>query len=192
MFFGDSLVNGTGDPSCLGWPGRVSVEAWRGGRRVTCYNLGVRAESSREVLARWEAEYAPRVLEGQEIGLVFSFGTGDSAAPAGARRVPLQEVGQNTSAMLKKAAKLGKTLFVGPPPVLDRAHTERNRETSREIERSCTELGVPFLDPLPALLESEAYLCDLENGDGIHPSADGYNKLAELILSWSGWKSLMG
>lgn len=192
MFFGDSLVNGTGDPGCLGWPGRCCIDAWRSGRQVTCYNLGVRTESSRQVLKRWYKEYEPRVLQGQDVSIVFSYGTGDSAAPQGERRIPLRETGMNTREILEDAAGLGKLLFVGPPPVQDRGHTERNRETAREIERVCTELGVPFLDVLPTLLESTSYMSDLGHGDGIHPSVDGYFKLAETVIAWDAWRGLAG
>jgi lysophospholipase L1-like esterase len=192
MFFGDSLVNGTGDPSCLGWPGRVCIDAWRSGVRVTCYNLGVRAETSREILARWRAEYDPRVLQGQKIGLVFSYGTGDSAAPEGSRRVPVQESAVNTKSILEEAKGLAETLFVGPPPVLDGAHTERNRETSYELGKVCVELDVHFLDPMPDLVVSEAYMRDLEAGDGVHPGAAGYFEWASLVNDWLAWKELTG
>lgn len=192
MFFGDSLVNGTGDPSCLGWPGRCCIDAWRNGAQVTYYNLGVRAESSRMVLKRWAKEYEPRVLRDLPIGLVFSYGVGDSAASQGERRVPLQESSKNTREILEDATDLGKVLFVGPPPVLDRGHTERIHETSREIHRVCTELGVPFLDVLPPLLKTESYTKDLEHGDGVHPGADGYFKLAETVTAWDAWRDLVG
>ena len=32
-FIGDSFVHGTNDPECLGWSGRLAVNAWR---RVSC------------------------------------------------------------------------------------------------------------------------------------------------------------
>ena len=45
-FFGDSIVNGTGDDDALGWVGRVMAAA-RGKRLdVTYYNLGVRRDTA--------------------------------------------------------------------------------------------------------------------------------------------------
>ena len=55
-FVGDSFVNGTGDPECLGWPGRICAAARRAGHDVTYYNLGVRRDTSGDVQARWELE----------------------------------------------------------------------------------------------------------------------------------------
>jgi lysophospholipase L1-like esterase len=192
MFYGDSLVNGTMDPACLGWPGRLCAAAWKRGLEITSYNLGVRAETSREVLGRFEAECPPRKLPGQDVGLVFSFGTGDSAMPEGKRRVSLEDSAANTRALLEAAERHGKVLFVGPPPLADVSHTERNRQTSAEIGRVCAELAVPFLDPMRELMKSNAYMRDLESGDGIHPGAEGYEVLAGLVGAWEEWGKLIG
>ena len=45
-FVGDSFVNGTNDPDYLGWTGRVSILARGRGHMLTCYNLGVRRDTS--------------------------------------------------------------------------------------------------------------------------------------------------
>ena len=55
-FIGDSYVQGTGDPECLGWAGRLCVTARRDGHEVTGYNLGVRRETSRDIAHRWLSE----------------------------------------------------------------------------------------------------------------------------------------
>jgi lysophospholipase L1-like esterase len=192
MFFGDSLVNGTGDPACLGWAGRVGIDAWRKGKAVTYYNLGVRAENSRKILTRWEAECLPRLLDGHEAVLFFSFGTGDSALDNGKRRVPLNETVDNVENILSRARELGTVLFVGPPPVLDEGHTARSRETSVALGAACARLGVPFLDPMPGLSESALYMRDLEDGDGVHPGAGGYLELAGLVNAWEDWGKVVG
>jgi hypothetical protein len=48
-FVGDSLVNGTGDPVGLGWVGRACAAARRRGHEVTCYNLGIRRDTSADI-----------------------------------------------------------------------------------------------------------------------------------------------
>jgi len=192
LFFGDSLVNGTGDPACLGWAGRVGIDAWRRGQAVTCYNLGVRAENSRKILPRWEAECKPRLLPGHEAVLLFSFGIGDSAQDDGVRRVPLDETVANAEAILSKAGEYGSVLFVGPPPVRDEDHTARIAETSGALAAVCAGLGVPFLDPMPGLSASAIYQKDLEDGDGVHPGAGGYLELATLVNAWDDWAKIVG
>ena len=53
-FFGDSFVNGTGDPTYLGWSGRVCAAMAHPG--LTYYNLGIRGNTSEQIEARWPAE----------------------------------------------------------------------------------------------------------------------------------------
>ena len=52
-FIGDSFVQGTGDPECLSWVGRVAAKAQAAGWKITSYNLGVPRDTSRDILARW-------------------------------------------------------------------------------------------------------------------------------------------
>jgi lysophospholipase L1-like esterase len=51
-FIGDSFVNGTNEPECLGWAGRPTALARRRGYDVTCYNRGVRRETSGAISER--------------------------------------------------------------------------------------------------------------------------------------------
>ena len=57
-FVGDSLVNGAGDPECLGWTGRICAGARGDGYDVTYYNLGVRGQTSADIASRWHEETA--------------------------------------------------------------------------------------------------------------------------------------
>src|SRR3954451_17927814 len=60
-FFADSFVNGTGDDACLGWVGRACAAGRRNGVDLTCYNLGIRGDTSADVLRRWEHEAQARL-----------------------------------------------------------------------------------------------------------------------------------
>jgi lysophospholipase L1-like esterase len=60
-FFGDSIFNGTGDDACLGWVGRICSAVRRRGTDLTCYNLGIRRDTSTDVLARWQVEARVRL-----------------------------------------------------------------------------------------------------------------------------------
>lgn len=73
-FFGDSFVNGTGDDDCLGWVGRLCAAERRVGRDLTVYNLGVRRDTSDDILRRWRREAEARLPPGCGGRLVFSFG----------------------------------------------------------------------------------------------------------------------
>src|SRR5688572_13311739 len=116
-FLGDSFVNGTGDPECLGWVGRICRAARGRGHDVTYYNLGIRRETSRELRARWQREAALRLPPASTGRLVFSFGVNDTTAEGPATRVPLAESLANAHAILAQARREHPTLLVGPPPV---------------------------------------------------------------------------
>ena len=60
-FIGDSFTNGTGDETCLGWAGHLSTEAITDERTITYYNLGIRRNTSKDILQRWEQECAQRL-----------------------------------------------------------------------------------------------------------------------------------
>ena len=60
-FVGDSFVHGTNDPEYLGWTGRLSILARGRGHMLTCYNLGVRRDTSSAIAARWELETERRL-----------------------------------------------------------------------------------------------------------------------------------
>ncbi|BBD09763.1 GDSL-type esterase/lipase family protein [Desulfovibrio ferrophilus] len=187
-FFGDSLVNGTGDSACLGWAGRICVPLMASGRTLTYYNLGVRKQATREILPRWEGEFEQRRLEGFESRLVFAFGTADTAILDGRRHVPLDETRDNAHAILSRATGLAPVLFVGPPPVADESHTARNREINSVLGTVCAELGVPYLDVFSRLAASDGYLQDVRRNDGVHPTGFGYGLISEMVSGWPGWQ----
>lgn len=71
-YIGDSFVNGTGDPTKLGWTGRVSASSQNNNLDVTYYNLEIRRETSEDILKRWESECQPRLPKVSENKVVFS------------------------------------------------------------------------------------------------------------------------
>lgn len=188
-FFGDSIVNGVGDPDTQGWVGRLHAAARGKGHDVTVYNLGVRRHGSAEVLARWEAELAPRLMPEEPMHLVFSFGAVDMSLAGETPKVPLEQSVANARSMLEKAVGKYPTLFVGPPIMADPAYTFRLEELSAAYGELCAELDVPFLSLLPELKEAELYLDDLIQGDGIHPARAGYGLIFRLVDAWQAWQS---
>ncbi|MGK8554371.1 GDSL-type esterase/lipase family protein [Nocardia gipuzkoensis] len=77
-FVGDSFVAGVGDERCLGWAGRLGAAAHAEGVPLTAYNLGVRRQTSAEILDRWLIECSPRLPEGVDARVVLSFGVNDA------------------------------------------------------------------------------------------------------------------
>ncbi len=77
-FVGDSLVNGTGDEEALGWVGRLCARARKEGHPLTCYNLGIRRNTTRDILERMERECSLRLPPGCDGRILLSCGVNDT------------------------------------------------------------------------------------------------------------------
>ena len=95
-YVGDSFVNGTGDPEKLGWTGRLSAKSQNGNIDITHYNLGIRRNTSEDVLKRWESECQARLPEISDNKVIFSFGVNDTVIENGQKRVSLENSIANT------------------------------------------------------------------------------------------------
>ncbi|HEX9625995.1 MAG TPA: GDSL-type esterase/lipase family protein [Acidiferrobacterales bacterium] len=188
-FVGDSLVNGTGDPDCLGWAGRLCARARQAGHDVTYYNLGIRRDTSADIAARWLDEVSARLPEGIDGRVVFAFGVNDTVLEDGAMRVTTGATLDNARAMLGACRGRWPLLWIGPTPLLDDAHNLRIKVLSRHFAGLAAELDVPYLEVFDALRGLPAWTAELRAGDGAHPGADGYAALAELVAQWPTWRA---
>src|SRR5690348_16030326 len=145
-FIGDSLVNGTGDPTLLGWVGRVCAAAQRRGHHITCYNLGIRGDTSADIAGRWQEESAHRLPVGIDGRLIFSFGANDCITHEGAPRVPAAQALANARAVLEGARQRHPTLMLGPPPTALAEADPRIGALSRDFASLASALSVPYLD----------------------------------------------
>ena len=184
-FVGDSFVAGHGDPLGAGWVGRTVARSFAGGQPLTAYNLGVRRQTTTDVLARWEAECEQRLRNGDDHRVVFSFGVNDTTGEGGGTRVVAEESAANLARLLKGAAARGWPLaVVGPPPVGDPAQNGRTALLDAEFARICRAAGVPYIPVYDALLEDAVWMHEVRVGDGAHPGAGGYEALTALVAPY--------
>jgi len=191
-FIGDSLVNGTGDPTCLGWVGRVSASARRRGHDLTVYNLGIRRDTSVDIAARWQEETARRLPADDDGRLVFSFGANDCLTANGAPRVAADASLAHARAVLAPAARRHPTLMLGPAPLYVGDAGPRVGLLSRAFAALCGELGVSFLDLYTPLSAIGLWRLETSIGDGAHPGAAGYALIADLVEGWPPWRQWFG
>ncbi|MBV9995463.1 MAG: hypothetical protein JO127_09635 [Caulobacteraceae bacterium] len=191
-FFGDSFVNGTGDDDCLGWVGRLCAAERRAGLDITLYNLGVRRDTSADMLARWRDEARARLPDGCDGRLVFSFGLNDSALndQQNGPRVPMERTKANATAILTEASAWLPTLAMGPLPVTGDARLNDGVvQTSQALHALCKTLGLPFLSFTPVIEDLyPLWRREAEAGDGIHPNRSSYAALADWIHSSEVWR----
>lgn len=188
-FIGDSFVQGIGDPEHRGWVGRV-LEAT--GTDITAFNLGIRRDTSEDVLRRCWREVLPRTLPGADNRLVVSFGSNDTVREDGAVRVAPARCLDNLASILDQARRRAVTpLVVGPPPVVDAGeeHLRRTARLADEMAALCRSHRVPFVRTTLALAQDPVWTREAMAGDGAHPGSGGYRRLADLVLAdqWHQW-----
>jgi lysophospholipase L1-like esterase len=206
---GDSIAAGTGDDRCLGWAGRLAVRALAAGADLTIYVLGVRGDTSEDVARRWRAEAAARLPATFPHGLVFQFGLNDCAVRdwddgRRERRVEARRSQEVTRIILAEAAADGATLMIGPAPVDDERpgpqlvpgmqqhlHNDDIARLDVALEVVATGLGVPYLAVFETLHSDPTWRRALRQGDGIHPTGEGYEALAGLVAAWPAWQELL-
>ncbi|WP_199671236.1 DUF459 domain-containing protein [Salinibius halmophilus] len=179
-FIGDSFVAGVGDEQALGWSGRLCREANLASSQVTYYNLGIRRNTSVDVLNRWQAECEPRLPGSCDGRIVFSFGVNDTSIEDGQPRVAFDA---SVLAMQKvlTAAKAYSPILVGPPAVANSAQNGRIELLSKAYKQAASEMSVPFIELYSHLSQDQAYQESVANFDGSHPRQAGYNKMASII-----------
>jgi acyl-CoA thioesterase-1 len=186
VFLGASLVAGVGDPKGQGWVSRVVGRTTHPDLELTAYNLGVRGDTSADLLLRWEAECAPRWRGRSEKRLVVSIGANDAATGVTLARHRL-----NLANILDDAASAGiGTFVVSPPPTSDE---EVNAKLDVLVEAQadvCSRRSVPFVDCYRPLLGHEQWRTDLAASRVAgHPGQAGYGLIAWLVLhnGWYDW-----
>jgi lysophospholipase L1-like esterase len=94
--------------------------------------------------------------------------------------------------------------MIGPAPVDDERSGPqlvpgmlqrlRNGDIARldtALEEVATGLGVPYLAVFEALDSDPGWRRALRQGDGIHPTGEGYDALAGLVSAWPAWQQLL-
>ncbi len=203
-FIGDSITAGSGDDQYLGWPGRLCAAERAKGHDLTAYNLGIRADTSVLIAARWRAEAAARLPAEFAGALVFAFGINDTIEEAGKRRVDSAETADVARKMLNEAVGWKPTLMLGPTPILEAKMPMRGGAIERDLKNiriatlsrildgAAAEAGVPYLDLYTHLAEDPVWLKALADGDGVHPTGSGYARMAAIIADWPSWRGWFG
>jgi lysophospholipase L1-like esterase len=201
--FGDSLVNGVRDGDKGGWPIRLGHRLLDEAKReTTIYNLGIRAETSEGLKARWKFEAELRMVPEFPTVLMFSFGVNDAnhAEDRGEEttmRVSPAKSAANAAEIIGEASKLAPTLWIGPQAVIDGGKSskeinERLEGLNQIYAETARGFDVPYLDLHATTLADQDWQRALRRGDGYHPDRAGYDRIAELIWNWDGWKRTLG
>lgn len=203
-FVGDAFTVGAGDETTLGWVGRVAKGEWDRGHDVSVYNLGVRANSSRDIAGRWRNEVSARIPGGANGRLVFMFGGNDAKETVGQGiEVPIAEAVEHARRFMAEAVAMMPTLWIGLIPMNEAKpypqllaggpqyafSNERQAQYNERYAALAGELGIPFLDLHATLLANRRWMELTQEGDGSNPTGEGYELVANMISAWPAWRA---
>jgi len=186
-FIGDSFVNGTGDENALGWAGILCAEANKKGASVTYYNLGIRRNTSHDILQRINSEVSIRLPPSLDCRVVLSFGVNDTVIEEGKVRVSEQDSISNFEKIVNLVKENYKVIVVGPPPINNDEHNSRISSLNNGLRKKAKELSISFIELYSHLVRDEEYKKEITENDGAHPRGGGYEKLAKIIGSSEVW-----
>lgn len=189
-FVGDSFVAGVGDETALGWTGRLVARQAAAERPVTAYNLGIRGNTSAQILGRIGSEVDQRRSPLRPTRVVVSLGVNDTTYVDGKPRIRPEDSCANLERLLDIISG-DPTLIVGPPAVSDDAQNARIAELSAHFHALCSARGISYVDVFSVLECHPLWRQQVMEGDGAHPRSQGYQALYELVTpTWDRWMNL--
>lgn len=165
---GDSLTAGLGLDMDEAYPALLQERIDEAGYSYEIVNAGVSGDTTAGGLSR-----ADWVLAGDVCVLILALGGND-----GLRGLPPDEMKRNLAAIIEHAQEKGVAVLLAgmeAPPNMGEEYTSEFRQAFRDLAK---EYDVVFL---PFLLDSVAGESSLNQRDGIHPNADGAQRLADSI-----------
>jgi acyl-CoA thioesterase-1 len=170
MFLGTSLTAGFGIDPDQAYPALIQKKIDSAGLNYRVVNAGVSGETSAGALRRVEWLFQEPLSV-----LVVETGAND-----GLRGLPTDSLRANIQAIFDRAKRLQpppKLVLVGMrvPPNYGEPYSRRFRAIYPELALANDAVLVPFL------LEGVGGFPDLNQPDGVHPTAEGQRKMAETM-----------
>lgn len=166
--FGDSLTAGLGVSSDQAYPGQLQRMIQDAGYRYEVVNAGVSGETTAGGLRRvdWILKSRPDIV-------ILELGAND-----GLRGQPLDRTFENLQAIISRLQGKGVTVVLAGMKM----PLNYGEVYTQEFEGMYKKLADQYQIPLiPFFLEGVAAQRNLNQGDGIHPTAEGYTRVAENI-----------
>jgi acyl-CoA thioesterase-1 len=167
---GDSLTAGLGLVESQSYPALLQKKLDEEGYEFEVVNAGVSGDTSAGGLRRLDW-----ALEGDVRVLILALGAND-----GLRGLSVEQMKENLSAMIQRARARGVTVVLAgmeAPPNYGQEYTRAFRQAFRDVALEERVLFIPFL------LQNVAGQSHLNQGDAIHPNAQGTQVVAESVWS---------
>lgn len=174
--FGDSLTAGLGVSRDQSYPMQLEkkIQALGYGYRVV--NAGVSGETTAGGVRRIEW-----ILKSQPALVILELGANDAL-----RGQPLQQSYANLETIITRLQEEGVGIILAGMKIPLNYGEAYTQEFEEMYERLAAQYQVPLI---PFFLEGVAAQRDLNQGDGIHPTAEGYSLVVENV--WEVLKPLL-
>ena len=174
--FGDSLTAGAGVRQNLNYPSKLQAKIDSSGYRYRVVNAGASGETSSQGLNRVQSVVSLR----PEI-VIVEFGAND-----GLRGIPAETTRRNLEAIVRRLQSIGaKVVLAGMqvPPNYGPLYTNSFRNIFPSVAKNTGAVLLPFF------LDGVGGRPELNQDDGIHPTAEGYDIVVENV--WSVLKPIL-
>jgi acyl-CoA thioesterase-1 len=168
VVLGDSLTAGLGIGQDEAYPAVLQRRIDDAGYRYEVVNAGVSGDTSAGGLSRLDWS-----LDGDVRVLVVALGGND-----GLRGLPVEEMKRNLGAIIERARQRRIQVLLAGMETLTNMGPQYRRAFHDAFPELARQYRVPFL---PFLLEGVAGRQDLNQPDGIHPTADGARIVADHV-----------
>jgi acyl-CoA thioesterase-1 len=172
VVLGDSLTAGLGLVESEAYPSLLQKKLDDEGYEFEIVNAGVSGDTTAGGLRRLDW-----ALDGDVKILIVALGANDAL-----RGLSIDEMKENLGTIIERARARGVTVLLAgmeAPPNYGEEYTVKFRQVYRDLARTHQVSLVPFL------LDGVAGEARLNQGDGIHPNAEGARLIAETI-----WRAL--
>jgi acyl-CoA thioesterase I len=171
VFLGDSLTAGYGLGGEQAYPALVEKRLEEEGIPIKVLNAGVSGDTTAGGLARldWLLSQKPDVV-------VVGLGGND-----GLRGLPLEQAEQNLREIVRRSKAAGARVLLLGMQIPPNYGPEYAEGFSDMYPRMAKEMDISLV---PFLLEGVGGVSDLNQADGIHPTAEGQEKVADLVTPY--------
>jgi acyl-CoA thioesterase-1 len=176
VVLGDSLTAGLGIPRDEAYPALLQRKLTDAGIQVDVVNAGISGDTSADGLRRMNW-----ALEGDVRLLVVALGAND-----GLRGLPPSQMKANLQQIIHRARQRGiPVLLAGmeAPPNFGEQYASAFRQVFQDLARENKVAFVPFL------LDGVAGVPEMNQGDGVHPTAAGAARIADHL--WPTVKTMI-
>jgi acyl-CoA thioesterase-1 len=165
---GDSLTAGFGVSEEEAWPALVEKRLREDGRRYKVVNAGVNGETSSGARSR-----VPWILKLDPDIVILETGAND-----GLRGLPVDLLRDNLEAIMRAFRDAGVVVVLAGMQMVTNLGAEYTEEFASAYRETAEKHGVPLI---PFLLEGVGGNPDLNQADGIHPTAEGHRIMAATV-----------